>query len=230
MSEHKDLVHLRAMTRVAHDIRGATGVATNALDELSQSLGPELATGNATLFRLARCGLARLLRIADRCAILAELTEGPPKTTDADVGEIAATAMRDAAFAFGRRSVRVHAAEEHVSAPCEGRWLKAAISDASLLALTIARAEVRGRVDVPDGGGRVRVVVEADAESPELEGAWARRIFDDPSSAAEEHMLAMRLVHAVALAHGGSARISNQGGKTSVEIEIATKNAPEPRP
>jgi hypothetical protein len=225
-----DLVHLRAMSRLAHDIRGATGVATNALDELSQALGPELATGNATLFRLARCGLARLVRIADRCAVLAELSDGPPKTAEADIGEIASAAMRDAAFAFGKRSVRVHAAEEHLNARCDGRWMKAAVSDASLLALTVARAEVRGRVYAPDGGDSVRVVVEADADAPELAAAWSRRAFQTHGNAADEHALAMRLVDAVARAHGGGAKITAAAGKTAIEIEIASTAGMEMRP
>jgi hypothetical protein len=108
--------------------------------------------------------------------------------------------------------------------------MKAAVSDASLLALTVARAEVRGRVYAPDGSDCVRIVVEADGDSPELEMAWSRRTFQSDANAADEHVLAMRLVDAVARAHGGGAKITVAGGKTAVEIEIAAKGRTETRP
>ena len=158
-------VHVRAFSRVAHDVRGAAGVAASALDEIERSLGKEALEANGALMPLVRRGLARLSIIADRCAVLAELT-GPAHRTIADVGEMTAAAMKEATTVFGRRAITMKPAEEKARAAVEPRWVRLALLDATRLALAAAKTNVQGRVE--DGGGMVKITIEADGEMQRL--------------------------------------------------------------
>ena len=206
----------RSFGGIAHDVRGAVGVVSGALDELERTFVGDAAIANAALLALARRGVARLIGTADRCAVLAAFSR-PPDPVVADVGEVFALAMTAADAAYGRRAVRVIPATEHGAAAIEARALQVALSDATVLAIKVARTEVLGRLAVDSGGLKVSLV--ADAESDWLEQSWSARAWLTEES--QDHtLLAMRVLDVVAHRHGGSVHIGSGEGATTIEFHL----------
>ena len=63
----------KLFARTGHDVRGPAGVVAGALDELELALGGETTARNAVYFTMARRGVRRLLRLADRYTAASEL-------------------------------------------------------------------------------------------------------------------------------------------------------------
>jgi hypothetical protein len=211
------------LARIGHDVRGPAGVVLGALDELERSLG-ESAASHAALLAMARRGARRLVRLADRYAITAELAQGvEPDLAPADLSALARGAIRDAASVHGRKEITLElggalgAEPWRIDARVHGRWATAAIGDALLLLLRSARARVHVGCEAGPHGGSI-LSLSGDGDPSVLSRSWSSAQ-ETGDGSLDEGELASRLVLGVMAVHGGSAR-----------LEITDREAgPEPR-
>ena len=193
------------LERVAHEVRAPAGVTMGALDELElelEALDVEPNSRVAALVAMARRGMRKVLRTADRLARSAELEAGTLviSTTLLDVRSIVATAARDAELTEGRSRITVTTTVPEV--PCmvevEREWMGVAVYELVGNAIRAAKRSVV--VAVAHEVGRICVTVSDDrAVRPE-----PPRARFSPSSPRRDVGLAMALVDDVARLHGSS--------------------------
>lgn len=153
-------VTTQLLRQVAHDIRSPAGVVHNALEELTHEGTPEQ---QAQMKSMAQRGIRRLLRLADRLSMVAELQKEVSLARERlDVRDIAETACDQAGALQSRRTVAVtrEFGERPSYAMLDVRWGVAALSEVVANALRFARSQVRIRVIENDA--QVSVVVEDD--------------------------------------------------------------------
>ena len=153
-------VTTQLLRQVAHDIRSPAGVVHNALEELSQEGTPEQ---QEQMKQMAQRGVRRLLRLADRLSMVAELQKDVAYTYERlDLRSIAESATNHAASLQSRRTVTLtrEFGESAAYALADVRWLVAAISEVVANALRFARSQVRVRV--ASTASAVEVVIEDD--------------------------------------------------------------------
>lgn len=152
------------LERIAHELRGPTGVTLGALDELERALGPELVEQNRVLFAMARRGARRVLRTADRLTRTSLLESGSPHIGRSlgDLRAVLQTAVQDAEQVEGRSSVRV--AMELPGEPClakfDAAWMTTALGELVAQAIRCARRNVT--VALSQLEGKVRLSVTDD--------------------------------------------------------------------
>lgn len=153
-------VTTQLLRQVAHDIRSPAGVVHNALEELSEDGTPEQ---QEQMKQMAQRGIRRLLRLADRLSMVAELQKDVSYTQErADLRSLAESGTTHAASLQSRRTVTLarEFGEAPVPALVDARWMVAAISEVVANALRFARSQVRVRVSEETDG--LEVIVEDD--------------------------------------------------------------------
>ena len=192
---------------LAHELRGPSGVTLGALDELELALGED-AKGYASLFAMARRGVRRVLRTADRLSRTAQLElSGPALSLEPiDLNGLVERALREAEQVEGRRGVSTEF--KRWTAPLflrvDGNWLGAAVAEVIGSALRSARRSIL--VELQDGAETARIVICDDgvaSNAPRL-----RRF--EPSEDRRDTGLGFPMVKDVLDAHGGE--LSIRGG------------------
>ncbi len=201
------------LSRIAHDIRAPAGVVAGALHELESALGTTAAEHRVWLTMLNR-GLKRLLRLADRLSMVAELEERPIQVARVrtDVGEMVKKSIEGATFVQSRSSVKVEALiDEGVFASVDARWLEPALVDVLCNAIRFAHRNVRVQVSaVTDASGsptKASISIEDDGAgvAPEAMATLFHRLVSRPSGSGVG--LSLSVAHAVVIGHNGALRV-----------------------
>lgn len=194
---------------LAHELRGPSGVTLGALDELELSLGED-AKEFANLFAMARRGVRRVLRTADRLSRSAQLElSGPALALEPiDLNGLTERALREAEQVEGRRGIATEL--KRWNAPLflrvDANWLGAAVAEIIGAALRAARRSIL--VEVQESAEQARIIVCDDGVttiSPRL-----RRF--EPSDDRRDTGLGFPMVKEVVDAHGGE--LSIRGGES----------------
>lgn len=163
-SETEHYLRTRFLERVAHDIRGPVGVTGGALDELELSFEGKLGDADRALFIMARRGMKKVLRIADRLARAAQLENRGPRLTmkSHDLREFAQSSIDEARFLEGRRGIAVASATGEL--PCvvqaDADWLGLVLVE--LVGNAIRHAKQKVEVTLRSEGSECLVVIEDD--------------------------------------------------------------------
>lgn len=139
-------VTTQLLRQVAHDIRSPAGVVHNALEELSHEGTPDQ---QEQMRQMAQRGIRRLLRLADRLSMVAELQKDVVYTKEKlDVRSVIETATDHAASLQSRRTVTLvrELGGSAALSLVDVRWLVAAASEVIANALRFARSQVRVRI------------------------------------------------------------------------------------
>lgn len=134
------------LERVAHELRGPVGVTSGALDEIELALGPE-AGALEVYFVMARRGMRRVLRMADRLQRTALLEGGAIewKKVPSDLRSLADEAVREAELLETRKRVRVEVSrcDEPCAVVIDPEWTRAAVAEVVGNAMRYATSNVR---------------------------------------------------------------------------------------
>lgn len=192
------------LQRLAHDLRGHAGVIHGALQELEASLG-EQASGGALFFGMAKRGVKRILRTADRLQQTGQIERGSLSISKAecDVRELVKEAASEAHGVEGRKKINVELdlPGHLVSSSADAHWLSAALIE--LLTNAIRHAQARVRVTVSADAETVSIEVMDDGRPGEPFGPARFR----PPRDRRGLGLGLSIVHDVATAHGGGLSI-----------------------
>lgn len=199
------------LDRLAHELRGPAGVTSGALDEIELAVGPE-ADKLRTYFLMARRGMQRILRIAERLERTAQLERGEIAWAKAptDLRALAEQAAQQAELLEARRSVRVSVSQADEACPvaADPKWMVAAIAEVVGNAIRFARSLVS--VHTGASADEVRVTIADDG--PGFTGPAAPRF--EPPAGKRGVGLSLPLVCEVLASHGG--RIEIDGVRTAV--------------
>jgi signal transduction histidine kinase len=131
--------------RVAHDVRGPVGVTSGALNEIELALGAD-AEKFRPYFLMAKRGMLRVLRTADRLQRAAQLDGGAVEWAmiTLDLRDLAAQAVADAELIEARRGIQVNftSSNEACRIQADPAWLLAAMGDLLANAIRLARSDV----------------------------------------------------------------------------------------
>jgi signal transduction histidine kinase len=149
------------LERIAHELRGPTGVTLGALDEIEHALGAEVVNQNRVLFAMARRGAKRVLRTAERLTRTALLESGSPhiSRTLGDLRGVVQQAVQEAEQIEGRGSIKLELAipAEPCIADFDSGWLTVAIGELVSQAIRCARRQVSVVLDATATSVRVSV-------------------------------------------------------------------------
>ncbi len=140
-------VYLRTqfLERLAHELRGPAGVTLGALAELEAALG-DRAAEFAPLLQMARRGVNRVVRSAERLQQTGQLVgqRGEFTRADVDVSALVARAASEAESIEARRKVQVKIeAAAGLRGSVDGRWLSVALFEVISNAIRHARTAVQ---------------------------------------------------------------------------------------
>ena len=191
---------------LAHELRGPSGVTLGALDELELALG-EHAAAHATLFAMARRGVRRVLRSAERLSRTAQL-ELPGHMLareEVDLTKLVERSAKEAELVEARRGVKVELTlpEGKQVARVDPSWLGAAMAEMVGAALRSARRSVM--VELQQSGDVFRFVVCDDG----VAGGLPRTRRFEASEDRRDAGLAFPMIKEVAEAHGGELSLRN---------------------
>jgi signal transduction histidine kinase len=226
-----DRAHLYLRTtfleRIAHELRGPAGVAAGALDEIERAAGSE-ATELKPFFAMARRGISRILRSADRLERTAHFEGRAPGGSrgPTDLRHLVAQAVREAEDLEARRGIRVQVAATDL--PClvlaDVPWVRAAIAELVCNAIRYARTSVGVETALADGKARVTVT----DDGPGFAGPVPHR-FEPPFPRAGLG-LSLPLVDDVVRTHAGEIAFRDRKSEgvsgTEVIVTLALHNAP----
>ncbi len=216
---------MQLLGRVSHDLRGPAGITSGVLDELESREG---ADADASLFAMARRGLAGILRIAERLEMVAQLDGGPLRIEPLpiDLSAVVTRAGDEAKMIQKRKAITVTLdVPAGVKAVGEERWLSAIVME--VIANAIRHAKTSVRVVLSSENGKHRIVVlddgrgfTDDALASLAEPRFAR------TAARAGLGLSLSIAHDVVHAHGGTLRFLKANAAESapgarVEIEFA---------
>ncbi|WP_434044502.1 MULTISPECIES: histidine kinase [Sorangium] len=207
----------KLFARTGHDVRGPAGVVAGALDELERALGGEATARNAAFFTMARRGVRRLLRLADRYTAASELArqlDTPVHSLDLEA--LVRQAVSEASFVYGRRQVSVALDLAPLRGFAHPASMTAALADALMLALRAARARVA--VELTAHGDRARVVLTSDSDTASVEELFQAAL-SPGADPLDEGALPVRVIDGVLRAHGGSAQVERVGAETRITLE-----------
>jgi signal transduction histidine kinase len=201
------------LERVAHELRGPIGVTVGALDEIERALGAD-AERLQSQFAMARRGVSRVVRAADRLQRTAELERGDAtfELADEDVVPIVERAANGARSIEARRKIGVEITSDPDGciARVDAGWLESAVAEIVGNAIRFGRTRVS--VDTRVSGGEVRITVRDDgpgfARAPSLER------FATPVTRGGLG-LSLPLVHSVVESHHGHLEFSPPAGAGS---------------
>jgi signal transduction histidine kinase len=215
----------RLLVRAGHDVRGSAAVVAGALDEMENVLSKDAAGAWSALMAIARRGVRRLLRLADRYSSAAEiaLNRGPASFQPIDVEPLVRAAASEASGIYGRRGLEVALHLTPVQAVMHHRWMTAALTEAMMLALRASRAGVRVELDHQDN--LVRITIVSDAGATSLAKAWDAALAASADLSGEA-VLPIRIIDGVLRAHRGEARIERAGEEARIFLLWPMRGAP----
>ena len=205
--------------RLAHDLRGHAGVIHGALQELEAGSGEQ--GNNATFFGMAKRGVKRILRTADRLQQTGQLERGGVVLTrsECDVRALVQQAAEEAHGVEGRKKISVELDMPGVIVPANAdtHWLMSAFFE--LASNAIRHAQSRVRISVSALGDDVCVEFCDDGKPTGSFGPTRFRAPRDRRGLG----LGLSLVHDVAAAHGGSLLIAYGRGDGSEPFGVKVK-------
>lgn len=206
---------------LAHELRGPSGVTLGALDELELALG-ENAVAHANLFAMARRGVRRVLRTADRLSKSSqlELSGVAPALEATEINALVARALREAELVEARRGVttELKRTEASVLLRVDPTWLGVALAELIGSALRSARRSVL--IELQESADCVRIVVCDDGVATTV--PRLRRF--EPSEDRRDTALAFPLIKEVVDAHAGE--FSVRSGESAGLLAIITLPRP----
>ena len=220
------------LSRIAHDIRAPTGVAAGALHELESALGASAPDHKMWLTMLHR-GLKRLLRLADRLSMVAELEERSmlPARVRVEMAPLVRKAVEAAAFVQSRSSVTIDTEiADDVYAMVDSRWLEPAITDVLCNAIRFAHRRVRISLTGGNQGAVLAIEDDGSGISPEAMSTLFYRFVPRPSGSGVG--LSLSVAHAVVVGHGGKIRVEpstlppGRGEARGARIVVELDDAP----
>ncbi|MEY4579135.1 MAG: hypothetical protein RL701_3838 [Pseudomonadota bacterium] len=204
-NDSTEFLRTEFLHRLAHDLRGHAGVIHGALQELEASFG-EQASGASSFFGMAKRGVKRILRTADRLQQTGQLERGTPalSPTECDVRALVQQASEDAHSIEGRKkiSVELDMPAVLVALTADSHWLTSAFFE--LASNSIRHAQSRVRVTVTTDAERVTVEFSDDGRPT---SAFGPTRFQAPRER-RGLGLGLSIVHDVAQAHAGSLQIA----------------------
>jgi signal transduction histidine kinase len=151
------------LERVTHELRGPVGVTSGALDEIEGALGAD-AEALRAYFLMARRGIGRVLRVAERLQRTAQLERGTVEwaKVPTDMRGLVQEALKEAESLDARRAVRVEVScsEQECPVVVDLDWMRAAIEEIVGNAIRFARSVVSVHTDV--SADEVRVTITDD--------------------------------------------------------------------
>jgi signal transduction histidine kinase len=199
------------LERVAHELRGPAGVIHGALQELEVALAQQ--TGDHEVFlAMAKRGLKRILRTADRLQTTGQLERGSPQLTlsSCDLCSLVQQAVSDAQTVEGRKKVSVEIELPGSPATCviDSHWMGLALFE--LASNVIRHSHERAVVSVkPREAGGYDVSFTDDARTS-FEFGPARF---QPTRDGRGLGLGLSMVDDVVAAHGGT--VQTNYGRTN---------------
>ena len=145
-----EYLHTEFLDRIAHDLRGPVGVTSGALDEIEIALGPD-AEALRTYLQMARRGMGRVLRIADRLRRTSQLEAGTVRWTKSlvDLRDLTRAVVTETEELEARR--RVGVTVSFAAEPCwvmvDADWMGVAIAELVGNAIRFARSTVSVRTE-----------------------------------------------------------------------------------
>jgi signal transduction histidine kinase len=204
MQEHhlsnSEYLRTAFLERIAHDLRGPAGVTAGALDEIERALGPR-AEELGPLLRMARRGVCRILRSADRLDRTSHLEakHATWEIASCDLRRTIHQAVLETQRTEGRERVVVEYASDE--SPCmlnaDASWLRAALAE--IVSNAIRFAQSRVVIETREMETEVRIIVSDDG--PGFSGPIAPRF--ERASARRGLGLSLPIVQDVVRAHGG---------------------------
>jgi two-component system, OmpR family, sensor histidine kinase RstB len=198
------------LERVSHELRGPMGVTSGALDEMELALGPN-AEALRTYFLMARRGMRRVLRVAERLHRTALLEAGTVEwaLVPTDLRGLVRAAVMETELLEARRGVRVDlsCSEEVCWVAADPDWMHAAIAEVVGNAIRYARSVVSIHAGASTDEGRVTI----SDDGPGFNGPPALRF--EPLSDKRGVGLSLPIVCDVIAAHDG--RFEIDGPRTS---------------
>lgn len=197
-----DTPYLRTgfLERLAHELRGPVGVTSGALDEIELAVDAE-AEEVRTYFLMARRGMRRVLRLAERLQRTAQLEGGNVEWAMAptDLRALAEQAAKESELLEARRAVRVNVScsEEPCPVAADSPWMKFAIADLVGNAIRFARSAVSVRCAASES----EVTLTISDDGPGFNGPPGRRF--EPPAERRGVGLTLPLVRDVVASHGG---------------------------
>jgi len=190
--------------RLAHDLRGHAGVIHGALQELEAAFGEQ--ASNSTFLGMAKRGVKRILRTADRLQQTGQLERGGVSLTRAecDVRALVQQAAEEAHGVEGRKKISVELDMPGVMVPlnADTHWLMSAFFE--LASNAIRHAQSRVRISVTALGDAVQVEFCDDGKPVGPFGPTRFRAPRDRRGLG----LGLSIVHDVTAAHGGSVHMA----------------------
>jgi signal transduction histidine kinase len=142
------------LERIAHELRGPAGVTLGALNEVERALRVQ-AEEFQPLLGMARRGIRRILRTADRLDRAAQLEVARPvwRKTAIDLESLVAAVAGEVALLEARSGVSVALSQS--GAPCvidaDASWIRAAVGELVANAVRFARTRVSVETRPVDG-------------------------------------------------------------------------------
>lgn len=235
ISDEERYLRTAFLERIAHELRGPTGVVQGSIDELEHALGAD-AEKYRTLLAVARRGLARVLRTASRLDQTAQLDGGTARFEPgpADAGEVARKAVAEAEGLEARRKIRVEVRAPDDPLPCrlDARWMGVALRELASNAIRHATQNVF--VEITADADAVRVEITDDNPAPHEFAPVRFR----PTREGRGLGLGLAIASDVVVAHDGELAIETPrpgaaAGGTRVRVTLpraGTGKSPTPTP
>jgi signal transduction histidine kinase len=218
-------IYLRTefLERIAHELRGPAGVTRGALDEIERALGPQAAEVKP-FFAMARRGISRILRSADRLQRTAHFElrrDGAPRVPT-DLRRVTAEATREAEEIESRRNIKINVVlgEEPCLVAIDPSWLSVALGEIVGNAIRFARASVTVKTAIADSEVHVTVL----DDGPGYAGPPPKR-FQSPYPR-RGLGLSLPLVADIVEAHSGRLLfhdLKGEGAHTGTRVIVALK-------
>jgi signal transduction histidine kinase len=213
------------LERVAHELRGPAGVIHGALQELEVALGQQ-AGEHEVFLAMAKRGLKRILRTADRLQTAGQLERSAPalSLSDCDLAALVRQAVNDAQAIEGRKKVTVEVKVPSGPVQCliDSHWMGMALFE--LASNAIRHSHERAEVTLSSREGGYDVTFTDDARTSVEFGPTRFK----PSPDGRGLGLGLATVQDVITAHGGAlhtayGRVNGQefGARVSLTIPAA---------
>lgn len=199
-SDRAQYLRTEFLDRVAHELRGPVGVTLGALDELELALG-DSAGEYRTLLDMARRGVRKVLRTAERLTRTAQLESGNVTFLPApcDVKGLVQRASAEAELLERRRGVKLELIlpDQPCTVTLDAAWVQAALMEVVAQALRSARRVVTVELEGCPGSARIAVC----DDGPSTATPPSHRF--EPRADRRDAGLSVPLASEIARAHGG---------------------------